>query len=1600
MSTQDLLLQQSNGNLLAWEVSAGSSGFTQLFQLASTQSIGAVGDVNGDGRADLYINSSAGNPLLWVNGGIGGTSFFSAPVAGTVLAIADISGATGGEIITRDGTNIRSYSVGTNGALTQNFSSGTTPFLAGVAADTQVFAGDIVAGGKSELVFVTASGASLYYNGTTFTDLPNTTTGISVVGVADLGFGSGAEILYRNTNIAGSLDGYFVYNATTKTFTDVVGITKGYNVIGLQDVTGDGVAEMIVSNGTQTLTFNTVSKAFENDLTGVANASGITVRGFGNFNGTVTPTFSLEQSDNQVKEGSSITYTVKATAPVSKDTTFTFTTTGDTIGDTVEKASGSDLTPASGTVTIKAGQTSATFTVTATTDAANESLEGFKLTLLDNNLKSVGTAVAIITDNSQSTGQTLTLTTGVNQLTGGAGSDTFDASSANSLQTADVLTGGAGTDSLNALFNVASTVRPTMTSVEDITLTNTQAVTFDLTNSQGVTAVRSQFATADLTVLAISDAKTTLEAISGGTDTGTDIEFRFANAALAGTADNATLQVNGFGDGTGTAETINVAPGTGSNSFETLTINATGGNSNFTLNGAGGATSVAFTGDANATVTGLDTLGVSNVDASKATGNLSFALTNATATLSGSTAVGGAGNDTITAGNGNDNLNGGAGNDRFVFGTTLTADDTVNGGNGTDTISLSGTVADSAFTNVTATGRLLASATTNLTLGKEAKEATISRFTTFAQTAETDVADTVSVGSGFDGSALTVILNKGKVSVDASASTTSLNVSGAAATFTAADTLKGGTGDADTITISADNDGTGAVLSGATGFEKIVVAANATTADQDAKISLGADTFIAADKTLVVDATALTNSAATVNFSASDISTDTKSVSVTGGAGGDTLTGGAGSDTISGGAGADSLVGGGLNDVLQGGAGADTINGGAGAESIDGGAGNDRIVFGSGEFTSADTVNGGGDTDTLAVAGTVADSAFTNVTNVGRLVTTAAGAVLTLDAKAAATITRVTSFAESAETNATDTIDVTSGFDGKALTFVASVGKVDFDASTSTVTVTASGAAATFTADDTIKGGKGTDDVLSITADDDGTGAVLTAVSGFEKIVVNANSTTAAFDAKIDLGADTFIAANKTLTVDGTALTDAGAVLTFDAGDIATATKSVNVTGGAGNDVLTGGAGNDSVTGGAGNDVINGGSGSDVLDGGAGADQITLGAGDDKVTGGEGNDTLVAGTNLDTLDSIDGGAGTDRLRAEGTLTDSQFNSVTNVERLELTAASTLTLNSRVLAAGITRVTSSAAGNETLANDVITVQSAWNGQTLNYFANVGKVNFDASGSTVTVNATGDAATFTAADTIKGGTGTGDTLTITADNNGTGAVLNLLTGFEKIVVAANTTATHDAKIDLNSDNVIAADKTLTVDATALTNAGATVYFDASDINTATKTLSITGGSGNDTLIGGAGTDTIVGGAGADSIDGDGGADSLTGGAGDDSFLVSITTNKFTFDTVTDIAAGDKITGDWESAVAETFEGRITLSGAAGFSDYLDAAAAGDGSNDARVSWFQFNGDTYVVIDEGAGATYAVATDSVIRLAGLFDLSGSSIANDALTIGFPAG
>jgi S-layer protein len=184
------------------------------------------------------------------------------------------------------------------------------------------------------------------------------------------------------------------------------------------------------------------------------------------------------------------------------------------------------------------------------------------------------------------------------------------------------------------------------------------------------------------------------------------------------------------------------------------------------------------------------------------------------------------------------------------------------------------------------------------------------------------------------------------------------------------------------------------------------------------------------------------------------------------------------------------------------------------------------------------------------------------------------------------------------------------------------------------------------------------------------------------------------------------------------------------------------------------------------------------------------------------------------------------------------------------------------------------------------------------------------------------------------------------------------------------------------------------------------DTITINNALDNVVNTAG-GNDIIVTGSGADTINAGSGNDTITAGAGLNVVTGGAGDDSHGIALQASGNVYTTITDFAVGDSINlGGLDeaadaagAAISNTTDlgAKITLADTAAFADYLAAATAANSSAAALVKWFQFGGNTFVVVDDeaAASAVFDNGVDTVIRLTGTIDLSKANLTGAVLTL-----
>lgn len=426
-------------------------------------------------------------------------------------------------------------------------------------------------------------------------------------------------------------------------------------------------------------------------------------------------------------------------------------------------------------------------------------------------------------------------------------------------------------------------------------------------------------------------------------------------------------------------------------------------------------------------------------------------------------------------------------------------------------------------------------------------------------------------------------------------------------------------------------------------------------------------------------------------------------------------------------------------------------------------------------------------------------------------------------------------------------------------------------------------------------------------------------------------------------------------TVDVTVLKDlanvtvagaGAAALTVNAGNAAL--KTVNATGNTGGVAVNLSAtDNAAFTGGAGDDTL-------TVDGSKVAH--TLGAGDD---------TLNYMASLGVGGSVAGGKGTDTIvvandKLGALRTDFDNGNITGFEALTVTSS---------LDGGIDMADYAGIDHLTLQAGIGVAQQIQNmqsGSTLELTADAGK-SFEVS--------------------------------VAGANKATDDVLNIVLSGDETLAASTVTVKEVETINIVADDsnddasathtmILTADKATTVKVSGdagltltLTGSAAVKTIDASEstgdvtINDALKGVTFTGGAGNDTVELGAGN-------------------TVTGGAGKDFFNIKLNTAVNDRSVITDFGAGDTIkmgTAANGSGTGNALGDALVVNDPqATLDDYVNAATQTKG-----VAWFQYEGNTYVVVND-VTTGFDASADYIVQLSGSVGLSDAVMANGILTLG----
>jgi S-layer protein len=264
----------------------------------------------------------------------------------------------------------------------------------------------------------------------------------------------------------------------------------------------------------------------------------------------------IDASSASVVEGNAIVFTVDMSHYTNEDRDLNYSIEG--VETSVAGAADpvEDLGKKNGKVTIPAGESTATITLTPLDDGNTEGLEAFKVSVLDTSFEPVISSDNIIIEDPEDAGQNKTLTTGVDEFVTGEGNDTFtgliddDGTTDNStFNELDSLDGDGGTDTLK--LNVVDDDGAGFPSVEIVNIEN-----FNLRTAVALTEDLTDYGFTDVNVL---QNASNINLTAGDT---TALNVTHAGASASTTLDGGSTQTVDVGNGavtlTGASDAISV----------------------------------------------------------------------------------------------------------------------------------------------------------------------------------------------------------------------------------------------------------------------------------------------------------------------------------------------------------------------------------------------------------------------------------------------------------------------------------------------------------------------------------------------------------------------------------------------------------------------------------------------------------------------------------------------------------------------------------------------------------------------------------------------------------------------------------------------------------------------------------------------------------------------------------------------------------------------------------------------------------------------------------------------------------------------------------
>ncbi|MEY4850442.1 MAG: hypothetical protein RLZZ331_1446, partial [Pseudomonadota bacterium] len=234
-----VLFLPGSRDLITWDSTQGSNGFSYFFRLGASSTVAAVADFTGDGRADVLISQPGGGLIRW-DPTLGGNGFAVLPAAPgfEVIGKGDLVGNSATDLLLKNAAGQLRILDPVAGTITDLFGLASGWSVAGVA--------NINGSGKDDVILQNNStGAVVAFTDQGWRDLITLGSGWEIAGLGDVTGGLADDFILQKA------DGVTIFWDATQGgngWKDFATIGPAWDFAGFNDLNGDGRDDVVLQN--------------------------------------------------------------------------------------------------------------------------------------------------------------------------------------------------------------------------------------------------------------------------------------------------------------------------------------------------------------------------------------------------------------------------------------------------------------------------------------------------------------------------------------------------------------------------------------------------------------------------------------------------------------------------------------------------------------------------------------------------------------------------------------------------------------------------------------------------------------------------------------------------------------------------------------------------------------------------------------------------------------------------------------------------------------------------------------------------------------------------------------------------------------------------------------------------------------------------------------------------------------------------------------------------------------------------------------------------------------------------------------------------------